>query len=52
MILEAESEEKIREMFESQEYLEKLKPDEEKFSERTSFRIMVGGGVTAMDQEG
>ena len=49
VVLEAESEEKIDEIFQDKEYLERLKPDEEKFSERTSFTLMPARVVTVFD---
>lgn len=50
VVLEAESEEKIREVFRDKEYLEKLAPNEAEFSERKSFVMMPSRVVTIMDR--
>lgn len=50
VVLEAESEEKIKEVFSDQSYLDHLAPDEEKFSERTTFRVMSVSSRTVLDQ--
>ncbi|KAL8951900.1 MAG: hypothetical protein Q9222_002145 [Ikaeria aurantiellina] len=50
VVLEAESEEKIREVFQDKEYLEKLAPNEAEFSERMSFTMMPANVVTVMDK--
>ena len=50
-MLEAKSEDLIREIFQDREYLERLKPDEEKFSERISFRMMPASVVTVLDKD-
>ena len=51
VVLEAKSEDLIREIFQDREYLERLKPDEEKFSERISFRMMPASVVTVLDKD-
>ncbi|KAL6721506.1 hypothetical protein ACLMJK_000610 [Lecanora helva] len=50
VLLEAASVEKIKEVFVDQEYLDKLKPDEEKFCERTTFQMFPVKTVTILDQ--
>ncbi|KAL8709917.1 MAG: hypothetical protein Q9220_005367 [cf. Caloplaca sp. 1 TL-2023] len=50
VVLEAESEEKIREVFQDQEYLDKLALNEAEFSERMSFTMMPANVVTIMDK--
>ena len=49
VVLEATSEDKIREIFQDEEYLEKLAPDEKKFTERTSITLMPAHVVTILD---
>ena len=39
VVLEAASEDKLREFFQSKDYLEKLARDEEKFTERTTISV-------------
>ena len=51
VVLEAASEDKIREIFQDKEYLEKLATDEEKFTERTTFTVLPSTVVTILDQE-
>ena len=50
-MLEAKSEDKIRELFQDKEYLEKLAPNEEEFSERKSFVMFPAHVVTVLDKE-
>ena len=49
VVLEATSEDKIREIFRDPEYLEKLAPDEAKFTERSTFSMMPAHVVTVFD---
>lgn len=49
-MLEAESEEDIRELFRDEEYLGKLAPSEAEFSERRSFVMMPARVVSVMDR--
>ncbi|KAL8826267.1 MAG: hypothetical protein Q9191_003906 [Dirinaria sp. TL-2023a] len=49
VVLEAASEDKIREVFQDPEYLEKLAPDEAKFSERSTFTMFPATMVTVFD---
>ena len=49
VLLEAESEGKIVELLQSREYIEKVAPDEEKFTERTSTAVFPARGVTVYD---
>ena len=49
VVLEAASEDKIREVFQDPEYFEKLKPDEEKFCERTTFTMFPAKSFTVFD---
>lgn len=51
VVLEAASEDKIREVFQDKEYLEKLAPNEAEFSERTSFTMMPAHVVTVLDKQ-
>ncbi|KAI4285257.1 MAG: hypothetical protein L6R38_000794 [Xanthoria sp. 2 TBL-2021] len=50
VVLEAESEEDIRELFRDEEYLGKLAPSEAEFSERRSFVMMPARVVSVMDR--
>ena len=51
VVLEASSERKITEVFSDPEYLERLAPDEEKFSERASFRVLSVRSVKVLVQD-
>ncbi|KAG8532948.1 uncharacterized protein KY384_002826 [Bacidia gigantensis] len=51
VVLEAESEEKIKELFEDPEYLARLVPDEERFTEKKTFTMMPGWVCTVLDRE-
>lgn len=50
VVLEAASDEKIREVFQDQEYLDKLAPDEAKFTERATFKMFPAKIVTVFDK--
>ena len=51
VVLEAESEEKIQELMQDKEYLEKLVPDEAEFTERSTFTVFPANILTIMDKK-